>query len=154
MTTINKLASVSALNAGDSFVLWSTNNGDSRRVSVTTLMSYVNANLTDPSSDLAFNTQRSSPNATGFDVAVTNGADNVHLILTPLAGYAAGDITLPAVAAAADKQEVLVNTTQAVTTFTVNGNGGTVIGAPTTLAAGDFFRLKYDQPFQTWYRVG
>ncbi|MNR16702.1 hypothetical protein D3C85_1333210 [compost metagenome] len=61
---------------------------------------------------------------------------------------------LPAVANIIDKQEVLVNCTQAVTTLTINGNGATVTGAPTTLAANAFFRLKYDQPSTVWYRVG
>jgi hypothetical protein len=81
--------------------------------------------------------------------------DNVHLILTPLAGYAAGTITLPAKATLVDKQEVLVNCTQAVTTLTIGLNGATgAVGAPTTLAANAFFRLMYDAVTSNWYRVG
>jgi hypothetical protein len=53
-----------------------------------------------------------------------------------------------------DKQEILVNTTQAITALTINANGATIVGAPTTLAAGGFFRLRFDGVLDTWYRVG
>jgi len=49
---------------------------------------------------------------------------------------------------------VLVNCTQAVTTLTINGNGATVTGAPTTLAANAFFRLRFEAVAGVWYRVG
>jgi hypothetical protein len=111
------------------------------------------ANLTF--SDASLTTQYASPSATGFNVQITDGSASIHLILTPLAGYAAGTITLPAVGNVVDKQEVLVNCTQAVTTLTVAGNGAVAVtGEPSTLAANDFFRLKYDATMQTWYRVG
>jgi len=63
-------------------------------------------------------------------------------------------LVLPPVAGVLDKQELLVNTTQAVTTLTVSANGATVVGAPTTLAAGGFFCLRFDGVLDTWYRVG
>jgi hypothetical protein len=47
-----------------------------------------------------------------------------------------------------------VNTTQAVTALTVAGNGATVNGAPTTLAANGFFRIRFDAVLDVWYRVG
>lgn len=99
-------------------------------------------------------TQYSAPGATGFSVQVTDGSDSIWLVLTPLAGYAAGTIVLPALTSSANKQEVLINCTQVVTTLTVDGNGSTVVGVPTTLAANDFFRLRYDSVLSTWYRVG
>jgi len=79
---------------------------------------------------------------------------DVWLRVTPTAGFAAGTITLPALASSVDRQEVLVTCNQAVTTFTVNGNGSTVEGAPTTLAANAFFRLRYEAVFHVWVRVG
>jgi len=121
------------------------------------LQAYLQANL-DFSNNGDYATQYSAPSATGFNVQVTDGVDNntnVHLILSPLAGYAAGTITLQAKADLVDKQELLVNCTQAVTTLTINLNGATgAIGAPTTLAANAFFRLKYDAVTSNWYRVG
>jgi hypothetical protein len=100
-------------------------------------------------------TQYSSPTATGFSVTILDSSGtSVWLILTPLAGYAAGTLILPAVANCVDRQEILFNTTQAVTTLTINANGATVIGAPTTLAANAFFRLRFDDVLNVWYRVG
>lgn len=119
------------------------------------LLTWLQASLTLPSS---YTTQYAAPSATGFSVTITDGSGdntNVHLILTPVAGYGAGTIVLPPVASCVDKQQVLVNCTQAVTTLTVSGNGATAVtGAPTTLAANAFFTLKYDAPTSTWYRVG
>jgi hypothetical protein len=60
---------------------------------------------------------------------------------------------LPASTTAADKQTINVNCTQSVTTLTINGNGATVTGAPTTLAANAFFTLRFDAVTSTWYRV-
>lgn len=129
-------------------------NGQDYKLLPSSLIDYIQDNLTFPSQ---FESQYAAPSATGFSVTISPGAagGNVHLILTPVAGYAAGTIVLPAVASVIDGQEVLVNCTQAVTTLTVSGNGAlAVTGAPTTLAANAFFRLKYDAVVQTWYRVG
>lgn len=154
MTTINRLTAVDALQAGDSVPLYDTSNGDARKASISVLLAFMQANLDFSPADL-YTTQYSAPSATGFSVSITDGDDSIHLILTPTAGFAAGTIVLPSVASAVNKQEVLVNCTQAVTTLTIDGNGATAVtGEPTTLAANDFFRLKYDAPTSTWYRVG
>lgn len=100
--------------------------------------------------------QYSAPAATGFNVQIappTDGA-SVYLLLTPVAAYAAGTITLPAQALCQDGQLLQVSTTQAVTTLTVAGNGSTVNGAPATLAANGFFTLRFDGVFKAWYRIG
>ena len=47
MVTIQQLPITSAINGGDTFVLWATNQGDSRKVSATVLVEYVQANMTD-----------------------------------------------------------------------------------------------------------
>lgn len=157
MPTINQLTRATDLSAGDLLPLFSTDDGDARAAAVSVLQAYLQANLSF--SDAAdYVSQYSAPSATGFNVAVTDGADNntnVHLILTPLAGYANGTITLPAKAGLVDKQEVLVNCTQVVTALAIGLNGASgAIGAPTTLAANAFFRLKYDAVTFNWYRVG
>ncbi len=157
-TPINQLSSLDTLVGGDQFVIWSTPDGDGRKASLTLLTSYMQSNLTFSSTSGVFTTQYAAPSATDFNITITDEDEdntNVHLILTPTAGFAAGTITLPPVAGLIDKQEVLVNCTQAVTTLTVADNGATAVtGAPTTLAANDFFRMKYDLATSTWYRVG
>ena len=155
--TIPQLSAAAALAAGDLLAAFVTANGDNRKVAVSVLQAYMQANLTFPTMTgvVAFATQYNAPSATGFSVAITDSSANTHLILTPLAGYAAGTIVLPAVANAIDKQEVLVNCTEQVTVLTINGNGAAAVrGAPVSLGADDYFRLRYDLTLQTWYRVG
>lgn len=160
MTTINQLTRLDSLSAGDLLPVFSTGDGDARAAAISVLQAYMQANLTF-SGGVSYASQYAAPAATGFSVTITDGSSdgitdtNVHLILTPLAGYAAGTIVLPAKTGLVNKQEVLVNCTQAVTALTISLNGAAAaIGAPTTLAANAFFRLKYDSVTSNWYRVG
>lgn len=152
-----KITRTDSVATGDLFVLWKTSDGDYRGCPASDVLQFLQSNLTFPDQG-GYTTQYSAPSATGFNVTITDGVDdntNVHLILTPTAGYAAGTITLPPVAGLSDKQEILVNCTQQVVTLTIDGNGATAVtGEPTSLAADDFFRLKYDLATKTWYRVG
>lgn len=134
-------------------------NGQDYRILSSSVLEYMQDNLVFPSiaGGGQFETQYAAPSSSGFSVTIapTTQGDNVHLILTPTAGYAAGTIVLPDVAEVADKQEVLVNCTQQVTALTVDGNGAVAVtGEPASLGADDFFRLKYDIITQTWFRVG
>jgi hypothetical protein len=154
MTTITQLNSAASLSASDLLAIWSASGGDTRKASLATLVAFLQEQLTEGDS---LQTQYASPAATGFSVTIapTTAGNDVWLLLTPLAGYAAGTIVLPAVATCIDQQEVQVSCTQAVTTLTVSGNGATAVnGAPATLAANGFFRLRFDAVQQSWYRVG
>ncbi len=114
-------------------------------------MTYVIEQLGTP----AFTVQNSAPAATGFSIQVRDSSVNIWLTITPLGSYAAGTVVLPDPANAIDGQEILVTCSLAVTTLTVSGNGAVdVIGEPTTLAAGGFFRLRYQATPSIWYRVG
>ena len=145
MTQIIQLSEADALALGDVFPAYIYEEGDTRKVSINTLLAFLEENL----SRGTLSTRYSAPSATGFSI---NAESNTHLILTPAAGYAAGTIVLPATPT--DRDEFLCNCTQSLTTLTINGNGKTVTGAPTTLAANAFFRLKYDGVSSVWYRVG
>ena len=154
MAQINQLPSISAFTSSDLLPLFRSNNFDSGKGSVSLLQTYMQDNLTFTQSTLF--TEYSSP-LTGS--TVTLGAEqagsNIHLIITPAATIAALTLKLPAFAGVVDKEEVVVNTTQTITTLTVDANGATaVIGAPSTLSANEFFRLKYDVLMKTWYRIG
>jgi hypothetical protein len=151
MTTINQLSAVDAVVSSDQVPIYSSGQGDARKASMSVIKSFVLSGATTSDDKV---TQYAAPTATGFSVNILDAGSSVWLILTPLAGYAAGTLVLPAVANCVDRQEILVNTTQAVTTLTINANGATVIGAPTTLAANAFFRLRFDDVLNTWYRVG
>jgi hypothetical protein len=147
--------SISNLTRSDTFdastLIAVSQNGQDYSVLPAPMATYLESLVTATSSP---NIQYSAPSATGFTVTITDASDSVWLVLTPLAGYAAGTITLPAVGNSVSNQEVLVNCTQAVTALTVSGNGATVAGAPTALAANAFFRLKFEPVLKTWYRVG
>lgn len=151
MPTINQLSAVDAVVSSDQVPIYSSENGDARKASMAVLLAFFKSQITANDDKL---TQYAAPSATGFTVTINNDSESVWLILTPVAGYAAGTLTLPAVANCVDRQEVLVNCTQAVTALTVAGNGATVTGAPTTLAANAYFRLRFDAVTKTWYRVG
>lgn len=151
MTTINNLTAIDTVSASDLVPLWSGSNGDTRRASMTAVQTFVLQGLAD---SITFVTQYAAPSATGFSVSIGSGPESTWLVLTPVAGYAAGTIVLPPVATCVEGQELVVNCTQAVTTLTVSGNGGTVTGAPTTLAANGFFRLRFEPVAKVWYRVG
>jgi hypothetical protein len=128
-------------------------NGRDASCSVTALAALILSGL----SSVGFATQYASPNATGFAITVQPpiaGAP-MWLLITPTAGFAAQTINLPI---GVDGQEVLVNCTQSVTTLTVAGAlvgaaNQPVNGAPTTLAANGFFRMKFSGVSGSWYRV-
>jgi hypothetical protein len=149
---IQNLTKFTSLNAADLVALFSNAVGGDVAVTLTTLLTWLQSQLTTSGS---FSTQYSAPAATGFGVTIAppTAGSSVYLLLTPAAGYAAGTITLPEQSTCTDKQEVLVSCTQSVTTLTVAGNGSTVNGAPSTLAVNGFFRLRFDGVFKAWYRV-
>lgn len=147
----SRVTAASQLSGSDLLAIFLQQNGGDAALSLTLFAEWLSDNITVEGD--AKVTQYSAPSATGFTATITNSSASAWLILTPVAGYAAGTIVLPAVANAEDKQEVLVNSTQAVTTLTINGNGATVTGAPTTLAANAFFTLRFDAVLTTWFRV-
>ncbi len=151
MPTINQLNAVDTLTAADLVAIYSSNNGDARKASMSVVASFIRSLITVSDDKI---TQYAAPSATGFSVQVNNGGQNVWLVLTPTGGFAAGTLILPALANVLEHQEILVNCTQVITALTINGNGATVTGAPTALAANGYFRLRFDAVTSTWYRVG
>ena len=151
---IQNLPTADALASSDKMALFSAALGMDASATLATLLTWLRLQLTAAG---ALMTQYAAPNAAGFSVQVLAAGDglgqSVWLLLTPLAGYAAGTIVLPAVALCQDQQELQVSTTQTVTALTVSGNGATVNGAPTTLTANSAFRIRFDAVLQSWYRI-
>lgn len=150
MPRINELSSVDSLSVSDLMAVFSQNNGDTRKASLNTLLDFLRDNLALNDGKV---TQYAAPSSTGFTATIDDSGSSAWLILTPTGTLAAGTIVLPSLANAEDKQEVLVNSTQNVTSLTINANGATVTGGPTTIAANGFFRLRFDAVTNTWYRV-
>jgi hypothetical protein len=151
MSTINQLSAIAptAVTSSDNFVLYSNQNGDPRKLSAANLLEYIRTNLTDPD----YITTISTP-GDGFNITVEQDGQDRWALLRPTGALTTGTLVLPAPAVAVDGQRILVTTTLQVATFTLNGNGATsVYGAPTVLAAGDSFEMKYNTQTTSWYKV-
>jgi hypothetical protein len=155
--TIINQSPISAFSQGDNLAVYVPNQADTRRGSISLLQEYMQENL-DFSTTSAFpqyTTQYAAPASNGFNIALSAVTENSWLILTPTGTLSSGTITLPLFSGCIDKQEVLVNSTQQVTSLAIASNGATsIIGAPSTLSANAFFRLRLDKATQNWYRVG
>lgn len=149
---------IQRLNAGDissasQVPFYDPSQGQDRRASVADLVALVQS-LTSSGAQLI--TQYAAPSATSFSVAVspTTPGASMWLLLTPAAGYAAGTVVLPPMSACVDKQEVQVSSTQSVASLNVFGGDAVVNGAPSSISANSFFRLRFDGVYRAWYRVG
>lgn len=145
MPQINQLSQTSQISNGDLMAIFSTDNGDARKVSMSSLKDFF---ATSSSGDIV---QYSAPSSTGFTTTIQDVDVHVWLILTPTGTMANGTIVLPA--SPIDNQEVLINTTNEVTTLLINGGTNNVTGEPSTLLANGFFKLKFNVVNGTWYRV-
>ena len=153
MASINQYPTNTTIDGSELLVCFDSSNSDTRKFSVSALSSYITTNISSNMS--GYITQYSAPSLPAFSISISEASKDTHLILTPIGLLASGGIVLPLASTAIDGQRLLVNCTQTVTTFTVDSNGATsVIGAPTSISANDFFTLKYDKVTSTWYRVG
>lgn len=150
MPLINQLPLLSSASAGDQIPVYSPNNGDARRLPVSALLTYFQQTFSSPT----LSTNVYTP-GTGFNIsAPTPVSEQQWLLLQPAGTLATGTITLPLNTTTPDGTELLVTTTQQITAFTVSPNGATAIyGAPSTLAAEDFFRMRFVVATNSWYRI-
>ena len=150
MPTINQLPLLAQVSPGDQVPVYSPNNGDARRLPVSSLLQYFQQTFASPT--LATNVYTPG---TGFNVAVpTPVAAQQWMLIQPAGTLALGTITLPLNTQTPDGTEVLVTTTQEITGFTLALNGATAAyGAPTTLLAEEFFRMRFVQATNSWYRI-
>lgn len=151
MAEINELSAVSSneLKGADLLVVFTNANGDSRKISLSNFLTWLNSNFTNDT----FTVEAYVPSA-GQTITITDDGLPRWLKMIPGGTLATLTITLPADENASDGQEILVTSTEAITALTVNGNGATVNGAPTGLTADGFFKLRYNSLDTAWYRVG
>ena len=147
MVSINSLSSTSTITGSEQIVVYDVGNADVRKASMSTLLAYLQSSFAAP----GFTTVYASPTLSGFNVPIAASTQNVWLVLSPTGAFAAGSITLPILSSAIDGQEILVSSSQAITTLTIIGNGASVSGAPTALGVGGFFSLRFNRQTLTWY---
>jgi len=150
MPTINQLAGISQVSGGDQLPIYVPNNGDARKVSVSQLLAYFQTVFAAPT----VATNLYTPGA-GFNITVpTPVSEQQWMVIQPAGTLATGTVTLPLNTGVPDGTEVLITTTQQITAFTLALNGATAAyGDPTTLAAEDFFRVRFYQATNSWYRI-
>jgi hypothetical protein len=149
MPTINQLSALNSLSAGDNILVYAPGEGDTRRASLTTLLSFIEANFANPD----YATQINAPTSSGFNLQLGAQTQSLFLIINPTGAFAAGTITLPPVASCFDGQEILVVSSQSIAALTVNGNGGTLLGTPSALGIGSFFTVRFNRLQSTWYTL-
>ena len=149
MPTINQLPLLTEASSGDQLPVYTPVNGDTRRLPLNTLLQFFTDNFTSP----VLVPNLYAPLA-GFSLDVPQPAASQWMILQPVSTLASGTITLPLNTTTPDGTEVLVSTTQQITAFTLSLNGAAAAyGDPTTLAAEDFFRMRFVQSTNSWYRI-
>ncbi len=150
MPQIYQLPLQSQVSPGDQVAIYTPQNGDARRLSISSLLQFFQQMFASPT--LATNIYTPG---TGFNVAVsTPVAEQQWIVIQPAATLATGTITLPLNTQTPDGTEVLITTTQQITSFTLALNGAAATyGAPTTLSATDWFRMRFVLATNSWYRI-
>lgn len=150
MPTINELASTNTITGSDQFPVYVSGSGDARKASASVLLAYIQSAWMDPN----YTRVTASPTLAGFTLPLPTTANSLFVLLTPTAGLATGTIVLPAAASAADGQEIIIYTSQEVTTLSFTLNGATALnGASSGLQAGASMTLRYDALSVAWYTI-
>lgn len=150
MPTINQLPVLSTISSGDQLPVYSPNNGDARRTSIGSLLTYFQQTFASPT----VSTNLYVPSA-GFNITVpTPVSDTQWMLIQPASTLASGTITLPLNTGVPDGTTVLITTTQEITSLTIALNGATAIfGAVSFLGAGTATVLRFYQPTNSWYQI-
>jgi hypothetical protein len=150
MPTINQLPVLSTISSGDQLPVYSPNNGDARRTSIGSLLTFFQQSFASPT--LAVNL---FVPANGFNITVpTPVSEQQWMLLQPAGTLATGTITLPLNTGVPDGTTVIISSTQEITSLTIAINGAAAIyGAVTTLAAGAATEIRYYQPTNSWYAL-
>jgi hypothetical protein len=150
MPTINQLPLLLNVSPGDQFAVYTPNNGDARRLPVSSLLTYFQQTFASPT--IATNLYVPG---TGFNIAVpTPVSEQQWIILQPAGTLASGIITFPLNTQTPDGTEIFITSTQTITAFSININGAAFIYGPvTTIAAGAALRYRYYQATNSWYNL-
>ena len=150
MPTINQLSGISQINGGDQLPVYSSNNGDARKMSINQLLAYFQTAFAAPT----VATNLYTP-GTGFNITVpTPVSEQQWMILQPAGTLATGTITLPLNTGVPDGTQVLITSTQTITAFTLALNGASAIfGNVSTLTAGAAVCYRFYQATNSWYNI-
>jgi len=150
MPTINQLPLLSPISSGDQLPVYSPNNGDARRTSIGSLLTFFQQSFASPTLSVNLYVPGS-----GFNITVpTPVSQDQWMLLQPAGTLASGTITLPLNTGVPDGTTVLITTTQEITSLTIALNGATALyGGVTSLAAGTATAIRFYQPTNSWYTI-
>ena len=150
MPTINQLPLLSPISSGDQLPVYSPNNGDARRTSIGSLLTFFQQSFASPTLSVNLYVPGS-----GFNITVpTPVSQDQWMLLQPAGTLASGTITLPLNTGVPDGTTVLITTTQEITSLTIALNGATALyGGVTSLAAGTATAIRFYQPTNSWYQI-
>jgi hypothetical protein len=150
MPTINQLPLLAQVSPGDQFAVYTPNNGDARRLPVSSLLTFFQQNFASPSLSVNLYVP-----GTGFNIqAPTPVSQQQWILLQPAGVLASGTVTLPLNTLTPDGTEILITSTQTITAFSIGLNSATAIyGGVTTLTAGSAVRFRFYQPTNSWYNI-
>ena len=150
MPTINQLPVLSTISSGDQLPVYSPNNGDARRTSIGSLLTFFQQSFASPTLSVNLYVPGS-----GFNITVPTPVSNDQwMLLQPAGTLATGTITLPLNTGVPDGTTVLITTTQEITSLTIALNGATALyGGVTFLGAGTATAIRFYQPTNSWYQI-
>jgi hypothetical protein len=150
MPTINQLSVLNVISSGDQLPVYSPNNGDARRTSIGSLLTFFEQSFASPTVSVNLYVPGS-----GFNITVpTPVSQQQWMLLQPAGTLATGTITLPLNTGVPDGTTVLITSTQEITSLTIALNGASAIyGAVTSLAAGAATAIRFYQPTNSWYQI-
>ena len=150
MPTINQLPVLSTVSSGDQLPVYSPNNGDARRTSIGSLLTFFQQSFASPTLSVNLYVPGS-----GFNITVPTPVSNDQwMLLQPAGTLATGTITLPLNTGVPDGTTVLITTTQEITSLTIALNGATALyGGVSFLGAGTATAIRFYQPTNSWYQI-
>ena len=150
MPTINQLPVLNVISSGDQLPVYSPNNGDARRTSIGSLLTFFQQSFASPTLSVNLYVPGS-----GFNITVPTPVSNDQwMLLQPAGTLAPGTITLPLNTGVPDGTSVLITTTQEITSLTIALNGATALyGGVTFLGAGTATAIRFYQPTNSWYQI-
>jgi hypothetical protein len=150
MPTINQLPVLSTISSGDQLPVYSPNNGDARRTSIGSLLTFFQQSFASPTLSVNLYVPGS-----GFNITVPTPVSNDQwMLLQPAGTLATGTITLPLNTGVPDGTTVLITSTQEITSLTIALNGASALfGGVTFLSAGSAASIRFYQPTNSWYQI-
>ena len=150
MPTINQLPVLNTISSGDQLPVYSPNNGDARRTSIGSLLTFFQQSFASPT----VSTNLYTP-GTGFNITVpTPVSEQQWMLIQPAGTLATGTVTLPLNTGVPDGTQVLITSTQIITSFTLALNGAAAgFGFPSSIYAGSAFIVRYYQATNSWYNI-